>query len=108
LVYQAYAPSLIRYEGAEIQAKILRSFGQNVLNSGCFRDLVSEQMACKVTYSIDNFLNLLSTGHLSTLRQLEPQTKDLLFKGLREKLKKFGNSIQLSYLSAVHIARKNG
>ncbi len=98
-VYQAYAPSLLRYEGAETQADISRSFGQNILNSGCFRDLVSEQIACEVTYRIDDFLNLLST-----LRRLDPQTKDLLFERLREKLENFGDNIQLSYLSAVHIA----
>lgn len=102
-VYQAYAPSLVRYEGAATQADILRGFGQNVLNSGCFSNLVSEQMACEVTYSIDNFLNLLST-----LRRLDPQTKNLLFGKLREKLENFGDNIQLSYLSAIHIAQKTG
>lgn len=100
-VYQAYAPSLVRYEGEEVQQEILQGFGQNVLKSGCFRDLVSEQMACEVTYSIDDYLNLLST-----LRKLDSQTKDLLFEGLREKLKNFGDNIQLFYLSAVHIAQK--
>jgi len=105
-VYQAYTSSLVHYEGAETQADILRGFGQNILNSGCFRDLVSEQIACEVTYSINDFLNLLSTHHLSTLQWLEPQMKDLLFERLREKLEDFGDNIQLSYLSAVQIARK--
>ncbi len=99
--YQAYAPSLVRYEGAEIQAEILKGFGQNVLNSGYFKKLVCEQIASEVTYSIDNYLNLLST-----LRKLDPQTKQLLFTKLREKLEKFGDSVQLSFLSAVHVARK--
>ena len=106
-VYQAYV-SLVNYEGAETQADILRGFEQNILNSGCFRDLVSEQIACEVTYSIDNFLNLLSTRNVSTLQLLDPQTKDLLFERLREKLANFGDHIQLSYLSAVQIARKDG
>lgn len=99
-VYQAYAPSLVRYEGAETQADILRGFAQDILDSGCFQNLVTEQIACEVTYSIDNFLNLLST-----LRRLEPQTKDLLFAGLREKLQN-DDTIQLSFLSAVHVAQK--
>lgn len=101
-VYQAYAPSLVRYEGAETQAEILRGFGQDVINSGCFRELVTEQIACEVIYSIDDYLNLLST-----LRRLEPQTKELLFTGLREKLENFGDSVHLSFLSAVHVARKD-
>jgi SAM-dependent methyltransferase len=102
-VYQAYAPSFVRYEGTEVQAEILKGFGQEVLNSGCFRELVVEQTACEVTYSIDDYLKLLST-----LRRLEPQAKELLFVRLREKLEKFGDSVQLSFLSAVHVACKSG
>lgn len=102
-VYQAYAPSFIRYEGAEVQAEILRRFGQEVLDSGYFRELVVEQTACEVTYSVDNYLKLLSTH-----RGLEPQAEKLLFAGLREKLEKIGDSVQLSFLSAVHVARKDG
>ena len=101
-VYQAYAPSFVRYEGAKIQAEILRGFGQEILDSCCFKELVVEQTASEVTYSIDEYLNLLST-----LRRLEPQAKELLFAGLREKLEKFGDSVQLSFLSAVHVARKD-
>lgn len=104
-VYQAYAPSLARYEGAEVQAGILSGFGQEILDSGCFRELVAEQTACEVTYSIDNYFNLLSSMGMG---RLEPQVKKPLFAGLREKLQPFGDSIQLSFLSAVHVARKDG
>ncbi|WP_334740374.1 class I SAM-dependent methyltransferase [Nostoc sp.] len=100
-VYQAYAPSFARYDGAQIQAEILRGFGQEILDSNCFKELVVEQTACEVTYSIDDYFKLLST-----FRRLEPQTKELLFAGLRQKLEKFGDSVQLSFLSAVHVARK--
>jgi SAM-dependent methyltransferase len=101
-VYQAYAPSLVRYEGVEIQADILKGFGQEILDSGYFKELIVEQTACEVTYSIEDYLKLLST-----LRRLDPQTKELLFAQLREKLEKFGDSVQLSFLSAVHVARKD-
>jgi SAM-dependent methyltransferase len=100
-VYQTHTPSLVRYEGAEIQAEILNGFGRELQNSGCFSNLVMEQISCNVTYTIDRYLNLLST-----LRRLEPQAKDLLFAGLREKLKPFGDRIELSFLSAVHVAHK--
>lgn len=103
-VYQAYAPSWVRYEGAEVQAEILRGFGQAILDSGCFRELVAEQTACEVTYSIDNYLNLLSSMGMG---RLEPQVKELLFAGLREKLERFGDSIELSFLSAVQVACKD-
>lgn len=102
-VYQIHAPSLVRYEGAETQAEILKGFGQEMQDSGYFRNLVMEQILCNVTYNIDQYLNLLST-----LRRLEPQAKDLLFAGLREKLKPFGDRIELSFLSAVHVAQKTG
>jgi SAM-dependent methyltransferase len=102
-VYQAHAPSFVRYEGAEVQGEILRGFGQEVLDSGFFRELVVEQMACEVTYSIDDYFKLLST-----LRRLEPQVQELLFAGLREKLEKIGDNVQLSFLSAVHVARRDG
>jgi SAM-dependent methyltransferase len=100
-VYQAYAPSFVRYEGAKVQAKILTGFAQEVRDSGYFKELVVEQTKCEVTYRIDDYLKLLST-----LRKLEPQAKELLFAGLRENLEKIGDSVQLSFLSAVHIARK--
>ncbi|MDB9517032.1 class I SAM-dependent methyltransferase [Roseofilum reptotaenium CS-1145] len=102
-VYQAYAPSLVRYEGPEVQADILRRFEQEILNSGFFKELVVEQTTCEVTYSIDDYFKLLST-----LRRLEPQVKELLFARLRKELEKFGDSVQLSFLSAVHVARKEG
>jgi SAM-dependent methyltransferase len=86
-VYRAYAPSLVRYEGAKIQAEILQGFGREILDSGYFKELVIEQVACEVSYSIEDYLKLLST-----LRRLEPETKELLFAGLREQLAKFGVS----------------
>jgi SAM-dependent methyltransferase len=101
-VYQSYAPSFVRYEGAEVQAEILKGFELEVLDSGFFKELISEQIACEVTYSIDGYLKLLST-----LRRLEPQSSELLFAGLREKLEKIGDRVQLSFLSAVHVARKD-
>ncbi|MEG4865792.1 MULTISPECIES: class I SAM-dependent methyltransferase [unclassified Microcoleus] len=101
-VYQAYAPSFVRYEGAEIQAETLRGFRQEVLDSGYFKELVFKQTACEVTYSINDYLKLLSTH-----RGLEPQAEALLFAGLREKLEKIGDSVRLSFLSAVHVARKD-
>ena len=102
-VYQAYAPSLVRYEGAGTQAEILGGFEQDILDSGFFKELMTKQIACEVTYSIDNYLNLLSTSG-----RLEPRTKELLFAGLREKLGNFGDSVHLSFLSAVHVALKDG
>lgn len=104
-VYQTHAPSLGRYEDRETQEKILRGIGQNVIDSGQFKNLVSEQLACEVTYSIDDYLTLLNT--FSPYMMLDPQKRDSLFEGLREVLERScGRSIQVSYLSAFHIAKK--
>jgi SAM-dependent methyltransferase len=102
-VYQAYAPSFSHYEGAEVQAEILQGFGQEILDSGCFRALVVEQTTCEVTYRLDDYLKLVST-----FGKLEPPTKELLFAALRKKLEKLGEHVQLTFLSAVQVARKNG
>ncbi len=104
-VYQTQAPSLGRYEDRETQEKILREIGQNVIDSGWFKKLVSEQLACEVTYSIDDYLTLLNT--FSPYIMLDPQKRDVLFEGLRQVLERnCGRSIQVSYLSAFHIAQK--
>ena len=106
-VYQAHAPSLpqyVRYEAKETQEKSLSKQGQNVLNSGLFKDLVSEQMVCEATYSLDDYLALLST--FSPYIALEPQKRESLLAHLRKVLETNGiNSMQCSYLSAFHIAQ---
>ena len=105
-VYQLRAPSLLaHYESRQAQTESLRSFGQSVLDSGRFTDLVSEQVISEVTYSTGDYLMLLST--YSPYLELEPQIRTALFEGLREKIEdNFGGNLQLSYVSAFHIARK--
>ena len=105
-VYKLYAPSLARFESREMQEESLRSFGQSVGDSGQFTDLVSEQVACEVIYTTDDYLTLLST--YSPYIELDQQSKYSLFEGLRKKIEQnLGDSIQLSYLSAFHIAKKH-
>lgn len=104
-VYETHAPSLARYEGRATQAEKLQGFGQNVIASGRFTNLVSEQFVCEPTYSIDDYLMLLST--LSLYLELDPPRRNALFKGLRERIEQdLGGRIQLSYLSAFQIAQK--
>lgn len=104
-VYQSHAPELTPYEHRATQEESLRRQGQAVIDSDLFKGLVSEQLVCEVTYSIDDYLALLST--LSPYIKLDPQKRNSLFAGLRETL--LGNSvvsIQTSYLSVFQIARK--
>ncbi len=104
-VYQVQHPSLSRYEDKETQEEILRWLGQNIIKSGLFKDLMYAQSACELTYSIDDYLALLST--LSPYIRLEQQQRDSLFAGLRKVLEKYGKNLETSYLSALHIARKS-
>ncbi|MCP2731414.1 class I SAM-dependent methyltransferase [Limnofasciculus baicalensis] len=104
-VYQTHAPSLARYEDRESQEKSLINTGKPMIESGYFQDLLSEHISCKVTYSIDDYLALLST--LSPYIALEDKQRDRLFAGLREKLERHcGKTIEISYISAFHIAQK--
>jgi len=44
---------------------------------------------------------------LSTYLKLDGETREALFQGLREHIQhEWGDSLQLSYISAFHIARK--
>lgn len=106
-VYQTQVPSLAQYHDQEriTQEENLSEFGQNIIDSGWFKDLVSEQLVCDITYSIDDYLTLLST--YSPYIALEPQQRNSLFAALRETLQKnCGKNIQTSHLSVFHIAQK--
>ncbi len=106
-VYQIHAPSFVRYEDRKTQEEILKGLGQIVINSGRFKDLVSEHIACEVTYTIDNYLLLLNS--LSPYLALDEEIRNYLFEGLREKIEtNYGGNIQLSYLCAFQIAKKIG
>ncbi len=103
--YQKYAPALGNYEDRANQTQRLKEFGQRVIDSGHFGGLVSEQMEWEVNYSIDDYLLILST--YSTYMELKPQQRDDMFALLKEILEQDGtNNVQISYLSAFHIAQK--
>ena len=104
-VYRQRAPSLKRVEEIAAHKKNISKFGRDVMDSGLFENLQSEQLVLDVTYSIKDYLALLST--LSQYIMLEPQQRDFLFAGLREVLEnRLGSSMELSYLSVFQVAQK--
>jgi hypothetical protein len=104
-VYQKQVPELSRYEARGTTERILRELGENVVKSGLFKDLIFECMECQRSYSIDDYLTLLST--LSPYIVLDSQQRDALFNDLRDALSKnLGDTIETSYLSAFHVAWK--
>ncbi|QSJ14080.1 class I SAM-dependent methyltransferase [Nostoc sp. UHCC 0702] len=104
-VYQVHAPSLDRYEDRNTQENILKVLGNLVIDSKLFKDLIFGQVICDVTYTVDEYLMLLNT--YSPYLKLEPHSKKRLFAELRHQIEhSFGGSLQLSYISAFHIAQK--
>ncbi|MEH1927973.1 class I SAM-dependent methyltransferase [Nostoc sp.] len=104
-VYQVHTPSLDRYEDQETQEYILRQLGNMAIDSGQFKDLISGQVRSEVTYTVDEYLTLLNT--YSPYIKLDPHNKESLFSGLRHRIENdLGGSLQLSYISAFHIAQK--
>jgi len=75
------------------------------IDSGHFKDLISGQVISEVSYTADEYLTLLNT--YSPYIKLDPENKESLFLGLRHRIEDdFGGSLQLSYISAFHIAQK--
>ncbi|AFZ30253.1 Methyltransferase type 11 [Gloeocapsa sp. PCC 7428] len=104
-VYQTYAPSLAQYEARSIQEENLKAFGQAVIDSGRFKDLMSEQLTWEAIHSVDDYLTLLGT--LSPYIRLELHKRDALFAGIRELLGRNGiERIPVGYLSVLQVAQR--
>jgi SAM-dependent methyltransferase len=104
-VYQRHAPSLGRYEDRKTQDDVLAGLGQMMLDSGRFRNMVAATFEISLTYTPDQYVSLL--GSYSAYLRLDRRTRNALFAGLRECiLEKGAGEIQLSGLSAYHIAKK--
>ncbi|MGF1481509.1 MAG: class I SAM-dependent methyltransferase [Cyanophyceae cyanobacterium] len=107
-IYQAQAPALpqyVRYHARQTHLTNLNQVGEAIVNSKLFKNLVFEQMECAVTYSIDDYLALLST--LSPYIALNSQKRHRLFTDLRAALEiNCGSTLDLCYLSAAHVAQK--
>ncbi|MBW4559421.1 MAG: class I SAM-dependent methyltransferase [Trichormus sp. ATA11-4-KO1] len=105
-VYQLHAPSLNRYEDDETQQKILRELGSMVIDSEQFQELKFGQVKSDVVYTVDEYISLLNT--YSPYLKLATHSKEALFAELRQQIKDdLGGSLQLSFISAFHIAKKN-
>jgi ubiquinone/menaquinone biosynthesis C-methylase UbiE len=105
-IYQTHTPDLAKYEEYEDYQANLGQMGQEVIDSGYFRDLISEQVITQVTYGVDDYLTLLST--LSPYIKLAEQQRSNLFAQLKQRLESnYGDQLELSYLSMMQITRKN-
>jgi SAM-dependent methyltransferase len=104
-VYRRHAPTLAGYEDHATQAENLHKIAQMTVDSGYFQPPLSEQLICEATYSIGDYLLLLST--LSPYIALAAPQRDALFADLAAVLEQHcGQYLQTSYLSAFHLAQK--
>lgn len=105
-IYQTYAPELDKYETLANYQENLGKMGQEVIDSGYFKDLTEEYLISKVNYSIDDYLALLST--LSPYIRLQREQRDDLLNKLRQILQlNFDNQLELTYLSLMQMAHKS-
>jgi len=104
-VYQRHAPALGHTENRATQDRILSGLGQTVLDSGRFHNLVAATLECSLTTTHEQYIELLST--YSPYHTLDHRVRSALFSELKQCLVQQGFAeLQLSYLSAVHIAQK--
>jgi SAM-dependent methyltransferase len=104
-VYQIHAPSLADRLEPDSYGEKLRGFDRQINDSGYFQGLASDRVEYEITYSIDDYLLLLTT--LSPYIQLPPEQREGLLTGLHDRLTK--NCLQgvpLTHLAAIQIARK--
>ncbi len=104
-IYKTYAPEIKGYEAIATHQKNIRGLGNKVIDSGKFQNLVSEELICEVTYKVDDYIALLST--LSPYIAIDSEQRQTLFANLRTSLHNYyGDTINLSYLSALQVTQK--
>ena len=109
-VYQAIAPEIpiyARYDELTVHQEQFQQLEADILASGYFQGVIQEQTVQHLTYSIQDYLDLLST--LSPYIALKPEQREHLFAALSPILAKHcGASVPLTFCSAFHLAQKLG
>ncbi len=104
-VYKEYAPELAQQADIQNHRKNLAKFGEEMIDSGYYQDLISQGIICQVDYTIDEYLTLLTT--LSPYIRLESSQRNTLLVELKKRLELYYDDyLKLSYLSMFQIAHK--
>jgi ubiquinone/menaquinone biosynthesis C-methylase UbiE len=106
-IYQTYAPELSKYESHQEHQQNISKIAQKAIASGYFQDLITHQAIITVTYTVDDYLTLLST--LSPYIRMSSAQRQALFAELKTELERSLNQqnlLELSYLSLLQIAHK--
>lgn len=107
-IYQTHAPELGKYESHQDYQRNIGKIAQKTIALGYFQDLITHQAIISVTYTVDDYLTLLST--LSPYIRLVSTQRQALFTDLKTELKRSLNKqnlLELSYLSLLQIAYKH-
>ncbi|MCC0177718.1 class I SAM-dependent methyltransferase [Waterburya agarophytonicola K14] len=105
-IYQTHAPELAPQEDLQNHQKNIGKFGREIIDSGYYQDLVREQIICQVSYTVDEYLTLLTT--LSSFIRLESSSRNTLLAELKQVLgSSYGDRLELFYLSMFQIASKS-
>jgi SAM-dependent methyltransferase len=105
-VFEQYLPTFAKYKDRETQLSEVNTIAKSAIESGLFVDLHQEYRSIEVNYSIDDYLQLLTT--YSPLIALSPERRDKLLAGLKVVLMQNDRyQILLSYLSVFQTAIKS-
>ncbi|PSB57374.1 class I SAM-dependent methyltransferase, partial [Chamaesiphon polymorphus] len=98
-------PTFATFKDRETELRETRVFATAAIESGLFSNLIEEYRLNEVDYSIDDYLQLLTT--YSPWIALAPERRQELLERLRVLLaQNCGERIPLAYLSIFHIASK--
>jgi ubiquinone/menaquinone biosynthesis C-methylase UbiE len=104
-VFMSYVPTFAKYKNRETELSEIGIFAASAIDSGLFSDLREEYRSIEVNYSIDDYLQLLTT--YSPYIALAPASRSELLAKLRSILvQTCGDFIPLSYLSVFHVVTK--
>jgi SAM-dependent methyltransferase len=98
-------PTFATFKDRETELSEIRVFATSAIESGLFVNLIEEYRSNQVDYSIDDYLQLLTT--YSPWIALAPERRQELLESLRILLaQNCGDRIPLAYVSIFHVARK--
>ena len=103
-IYQQFAPTLEPSQPREEEKESLAALGQKVIDSGYFHSVFNTETIVNVTYSIEDYLLLLST--YSPYIALETQQREILFNAIASTLQQHHiQKLSLYYLSMLQVFR---
>ena len=105
-LFTEYIPTFAQYKSSESELNEMRIFANEAIDSGLFSNLREESQSIEVNYSIDDYLQLLTT--YSPCIALSPEHRHELLEKMRAILEKIcDNQIPLSYQSILHVVSKD-